>query len=209
MTINEPMTLLTDLLLSGWTLYLGVRLTSSGGGTAQRWWGAAFLAATAAAALGGLWHGFVHQLPVATAAWLWTSTLWAIGAASACFLVAAAYAVLGPHWRRWLTVLAGVKLALYLVLSLGRDDFLPALLDYAPTLLLVLLLFAWRYRSVREASAPWVGAGIVTAFIAAAVQAAQLAPHPAFNHNDLYHLLQMLAFWLLYRGGMLLQDRQK
>jgi len=38
---------------------------------------------------------------------------------------------------------------------------------------------------------------------AALVQAFRLAPHPQFNHNDLFHVVQMGALYLLYRGGML------
>lgn len=208
MTVHEPMTVLTDLLLTGWCGYLGGRLLIRARDRAPRWWGVAFCASAVAALSGGLWHGLAPQLAAPLAALLWSLTLWAIGVASAGFLVAAAHATLPPRPARWLILVAGGKLLFYLFWSAGRDDFLPALLDYAPTLLLVLLLFAWRYRSERAAAAPWVGAGILTAFLAAAVQAARLAPHPSFNHNDLYHLLQLLAFWLLYRGGLRLRDQK-
>ena len=206
--MHEPMTVLTDLLLTGWCGYLGARLLAGGAGRAQRWWGTAFCASAVAALCGGLWHALAPQLAAPLAALLWSATLWAIGFASAGFLLAAARATLSPRPARWLRWIALGKLLLYLLWSLGRDDFLPALLDYAPTLLLVLLLFAWRYRQTRLAAAPWVCAGIFTAFAAATVQAARLAPHPAFNHNDLYHLLQLLAFWLLFRGGRLLRDQK-
>ncbi len=29
-----------------------------------------------------------------------------------------------------------------------------------------------------------------------------------FNHNDLYHLIQLIALYLFYRGARLLQDRR-
>jgi hypothetical protein len=38
------------------------------------------------------------------------------------------------------------------------------------------------------------------------VQAAKLAPHPGFNHNDLYHVMQIVAMVLLYRGARRLTD---
>jgi hypothetical protein len=38
------------------------------------------------------------------------------------------------------------------------------------------------------------------------VQATGLAPHPNFNHNDLYHVIQIAAMVLLYRGARRLSD---
>jgi hypothetical protein len=39
--------------------------------------------------------------------------------------------------------------------------------------------------------------------IGAIVQQQRLALHQHFNHNDLYHLIQIAGLWLLYRGGLL------
>ena len=87
-----------------------------------------------------------------------------------------------------------------------HDEFLYVIIDYAPALVAVLVLFVPGLVR-RECASAWVVAGILVSFAAAAVQAARLAPHPMFNHNDLYHVIQMAAFWLLYRGGVLLRDR--
>jgi hypothetical protein len=37
--------------------------------------------------------------------------------------------------------------------------------------------------------------------LAAGIQASGFAPHPRFNHNDLYHLIQIGAMLLLYSGA--------
>jgi hypothetical protein len=39
--------------------------------------------------------------------------------------------------------------------------------------------------------------------LAALVQQSGLTLHRNFNHNDLYHVIQLVALWLLYRGGKL------
>ena len=39
------------------------------------------------------------------------------------------------------------------------------------------------------------------------MQASGFAPHPSFNHNDLYHVIQVAAMFLLYRGARTLNDR--
>ena len=50
-------------------------------------------------------------------------------------------------------------------------------------------------------------AGIMVAFVAAGVQVGEISLYEHFNHNDLYHLIQAVSFWLLYRAGLLLSDR--
>ena len=44
--------------------------------------------------------------------------------------------------------------------------------------------------------------------VKAAVQASGFALHRHFNHNDLYHVIQMGGFYLLFRGGLLVRDRR-
>jgi hypothetical protein len=46
------------------------------------------------------------------------------------------------------------------------------------------------------------------AVVAGIIQWARLAPHARFNHNDLFHVVQMASLYLLYRGGLLLRDMQ-
>ncbi len=43
--------------------------------------------------------------------------------------------------------------------------------------------------------------------LAALAQASGVALHRHFNHNDLYHVIQMAALYAFYRGGALLVDR--
>jgi hypothetical protein len=43
--------------------------------------------------------------------------------------------------------------------------------------------------------------------LAAAVQASGFALHRHFNHNDLYHVVQIAAMVLFYTGARRLRDR--
>jgi len=88
-----------------------------------------------------------------------------------------------------------------------HDEFRYVIYDYAPALVIILGLQIWCWLQFRSPAAPWIAAGILVSVLAAVIQAARLAPHPQFNHNDLYHVVQMAAFVLLYRGGRLLRDR--
>jgi len=50
----------------------------------------------------------------------------------------------------------------------------------------------------------WMLAAAVVSALAAAVQASGFSLHQHFNHNDLYHVIQIAALWLFYRGARLL-----
>ena len=70
---------------------------------------------------------------------------------------------------------------------------------------LVGLLHVLRLRQPRS---PAIVAGVVLSIAAGLVQASGLDPHPHFNHNDLYHVLQGVAIVAYYRGVRMLTDRQ-
>jgi hypothetical protein len=50
-------------------------------------------------------------------------------------------------------------------------------------------------------------AGVLVSFVAGLVQAFRVSPNRWFNHNDLYHVIEIVALYLFYRGGVLLVDR--
>ena len=107
----------------------------------------------------------------------WKATVFAIGGAS-LFLLA-------PFLR----VVAFVIFFTYAAWMTVHDSFLWVVVDYGVTLLL--LLFVFRSR--------WVVAAVVVSVVAAVVQQAPIA-----LHNDIYHAIQLVALWLLYRAGTLM-----
>lgn len=203
-TITEPTTLITDYLLAAMVGYWALRLFLSAGQprrmTALLWSGA-FLASALAAATGGTVHGFALVLAPGLKGALWKVTVYAIGLAGLLFLCAAATETLTPRGRRWVVALAVVKFAVFAVWMANHDAFRYVILDYAPSLVAVLVLEIWASLRRRSPEALWIVAGILLSFVAAAVQMSGLALHRHFNHNDLYHLLQLGAFALLYQGA--------
>lgn len=205
MQITEPMTMATDYALAAVSATFSVLLFQNTGREQAVWFFAAALCATAVAALaGGTYHGFAPLLIGPTQTILWKATVYAIGIGSFFFLAAAIVASVRPPAREWLLAAAVLKLTVYLVWMTMHDDFRYVIYDYAPSMLAVLGLQAadWRW----QPGAPWIVAGIVVSFAAAAVQQSGIRLHRHFNHNDLYHVIQMGAIWLLYKGGRLLAD---
>lgn len=206
--IAEPMTLLTDYALAGVAGWAGLRLLrrreSQGSRSA---WALAFAALALAAAVGGSYHGFAPLLPAGALFLLWKLTVLAAGLASFGMLAGSALAVAAGGLRRGLLVFAAAKFALYAGWMLTHDDFIYVIADSGVSVLGVAALHAWQaWRNSDRASA-WVLGGVAISLLAAAVQASGFALHRHFNHNDLYHLVQIAAVACFYAGASRLHDR--
>lgn len=196
------MTVLTDYVLGVLCVILAVRLGLMHAGHCRRYWAWALVISAAAAFCGGTYHGFLPVLSGRASELLWTSTLWFIGCAAFCGTLATAWYWLSPRWRRGVGILAGMKLITYLWLTTRTGDFLVAIVDYSTAFGFVLIAHGWAWYRTRDPSAGWIVSGVLVSFLAAGIQAAGLAPHPQFNHNDLYHVVQMIGMWMLYRGAL-------
>src|SRR5262245_10404269 len=51
----------------------------------------------------------------------------------------------------------------------------------------------------------WIRAGLIISAIGFAIQKIGWDIHPHFNHNDLYHVIQIVGFWCFYEGVKRLQ----
>lgn len=207
--LEEPATTVTDWVMAvcagAWAALLiadGQRRGPAGLATVV--WGVAFAATALAALLGGVVHGFQRRTGEVWAERLWRTTVHAMTVASLA-LGAAAVLVFPSAWVRavGLGVLAGKWI--WVTARLVRNPgFRVALADAAMSLALVLALQGAAWWQDGAGSLPWIAAGVALSGAAAAIQAREIAPHPRFNHNDLFHIVQIGALWALYRGGLLL-----
>ena len=195
--ISEPMTLATDYLLAAVTAAAGVfTRRATRGQAARRWWAVAFIALALGAALGGTHHGFRLEA-------LWLPTVMVIGVASAAMLAGSAFATTRGGLRTGLLILAIAKLALFCAWVWQDDRFIWVVADTGLAFALVALLHALRWR---ERGSGAILAGVALSVIAGLVQASGLDLHRHFNHNDLYHVIQMVAIVAYYRGVRQLAD---
>jgi hypothetical protein len=194
MTISEPMTLITDYVLAAVTAWLCLLLFKRHDNQASRkLWALAFAALAVGAFLGGTWHGFFRHDGI------WKATLLSVGMASFAMLAGSAVAALSGAARALVIGFALAKLAVYCVWMLRRDDFIFVVIDTGVAFAAVAALHLWRFN-------PWILAGVAVSVAAALVQASGFALHEHFNHNDLYHLIQLAAMLVLYRGARRLTD---
>jgi hypothetical protein len=202
--ITEPVTFATDGALAAVCLWAGARLYMKGESQRSRaFWGAACLALGFSALLGGTYHGFQQSIPNFAASWLWKFTVLLIGLASFCMLAGSATATTSGRMKTGLFIFAVLKLVAYEGWMLRHDRFIWAIYDTASTMAAVLVLHAVRHRI---AGSRWILAGVAASAAAALAQASGLDLHEHFNHNDLYHVVQIAAIALFYRGASTIRD---
>lgn len=177
--MHDPMALITDYVLGIFAWVLAALLKRAG-----KPWVPAFVFTGIAAILGGTYHGlFEHPL-------LWKAVVYAVGFAS--------FFLLAGSGGRKLQVFAAVKLVAYLAWVTMDDAFVWVIVDYGVTLLIVAAVHAIR----KSPATKWILANIAVSIVGALIQQSKVKLHPYwFDHNDIYHVIQMVALWLLYRAG--------
>ena len=156
----------------------------------------AFIALALGAFLGGTYHGFRYE-------WLWKPTVLSVGVASFGMLAGSAYTTTSGNVRRALLIAAAVKLVLYEAWMLGHDAFIFVVADTASAMLAVAAL---HLLTLENPATRWILGGVAVSLVAAAIQAGRLALHEHFNHNDLYHVVQIAAMCLYYAGAKRMTD---
>jgi hypothetical protein len=190
--MNEPMTVVTDYLLGGIAAWLALLLFRSAP-ISRRLWAVAFAALSAAAFLGGTWHGFLQSNL------LWKATTLSAGVASFGMVAGSSYAVFSGQLRAFILTAALAKLVVYSAWMLSHDAFLYVVIDTGIAFIVVAALHLWKWNGP-------ILAGVAVSIAGAMVQASGFTLHEHFNHNDLYHVIQIAALVLLYRGAKRLQS---
>ena len=202
----QPDVVITDYLLSIEASLLTFFLWRSGSaGSDLRMPFVVFFAAIALAALAG---GTVHAISSGSASSLgtvlWRGSLLALGVAALAAWVIGARLALPVPAARVVQIVAATAAAGYAVIVVAvNDSFWIAIAHYAPPTLFLFFAFAADYRRARDGSDLVGLIGLVLTLVAAIVQQRRIALDPVyFDHNALYHAIQAVALFLIYRAGL-------
>jgi hypothetical protein len=206
--LTEPATMLTDFAIAVICIVFAVGIDRAGAGiaSARGLWALSFVLAAIAAIIGGVVHGFALHVGASAKQRLWKATQYTMGLTSLAILAAAVVAFAGGVAERFLLGVAVAKFVAYTAVVGRRDEYSVVVVDYGASMVAMATLAAAAWMRGGAPAAPWLVAGVAVSGVAAAVQVKQVAPHPRFNHNDLYHVIQIAALYLFYRGGLLLVD---
>jgi hypothetical protein len=208
--VTEPMTVATDVALAVLALVFAVRLAQrwlADGSAAAGWLGAAMLATGCAALVGAVAHGADPARHAVLRDRCWRGALFVTGMVSAACVASVAFFAARGNVRTAILAFAAVMLVVYLREVGRRPVFRIAAADYGVALAILVVGAANEMLRRDAPGMGWLIAGVLVSLVAAIVQARRLAPHRQFNHNDLYHVIQMVALYAFYRGGTLLLDR--
>ncbi len=178
--MHDPMALVTDYLLAIAAGIFAVRVWRL-----HRMWAWAFVFTALAAFLGGTFHAFAPQNAL-----LWKVVVYSVGIAS--------FFLLAGSGGRALRVFAIAKAVAYLSWMATHDGFEWVIADYGLTLVIVgAVHIIWR-----SPATSWVLGSIAVSILGALVQQFHVTVHPYwFDFNDLYHLIQIVALWMLSRAA--------
>ncbi len=210
MKIVESGTLLSDWLLAAVTAWLAWELFREALRLKDRaigLWVGAFCAVAGSSALGGIAQSFSASIDPGAATLIRTSMLVLADAAILLFLLSTLRAFTSGRTLAVGAGLAVAKFALFVVCAAVKDDVRMVIYDGALTMLVVIALSTWGAWAQRMPSATWILAGVLVSMLAALFQQGRVSIHPQFSYNELYHVIQTGAMYLLYRGGLLLRER--
>jgi ABC-type sugar transport system permease subunit len=191
LTIHEPTTMVTDLLITmvGWLLASRLLLDEKHGRYQSRfYWGVGLLFISLGALLGAISHGLAAYLGDTADTLIWKSTVYTVGF-SMVFAVGGTLA--------GAPLAAGVRRFFWLV---NLADFLYVIYYYVPAMLLIAALQVWALLGKQSHGAGWLLAGVVVTLLGAVVQQSGFALHTHFNYNDMFHLIQVVGLLLFFRG---------
>jgi len=164
-------------------------------------WQAALASTALASVLGAIAHGL--RLPAATRELLWQPLYLALGITMALFVVGAV-----RDWRseaaarRALGPMLAVAVVFYVITRLTRGSFLAFVIYEAAALLFSLAVYLGLAGQSR-AGAALMAAALAVSLAAGAVQAADLGVVRLvwdFDHNGVFHLVQLAGLGLLVAG---------
>ena len=208
--VTEPATVATNVVLAVLAFVFAARLVSRSAAessAAGGWLAAAFLATGLAALIGALAHGTDPARDEALRERFWRGALYATGLIGAATVASAAFFAARGSARTAILAFAAIKLGVFLYRVARQPEFRIAAADYGGALAIVLVGAAYEMLRRRAPGMTWLIAGVLVSLVAGIVQARRLALHRHFNHNDLYHVIQMAALYAFYRGGVVLADR--
>ncbi|MHA2028908.1 MAG: DUF6962 family protein [Candidatus Kariarchaeaceae archaeon] len=198
--ITEPMTMITDYLIAIELLIFIWLLRSSLSNTSVFFFELLFLATAIGAIAGGTAHGFAEYLGETGRNKTWLITVQGIGFGTTFFELG-----LITEYFSGTTKSVGIAAVIiqlvafeYWILTKDEIKFSDVILNYGGTMLISLIYLIFSYYNDEKTSMLYLIISIVIGFLAAIIQQSGFAIHKHFNHNDIYHVIQMFGLYYFY-----------
>jgi hypothetical protein len=169
--------------------------------SAAAFWSLAMLFLAAGLLAGGLDHGFFEPKGDTLARRIMQKATWVCAGVMTFFtLLTAVYQFAPALCRLPLAILGLAQLAVFCFFALRTRNFLVVILNYAPIMLILLLLNIAGLSS--GSGSWWFIAGILVSAAASILQAAGFDRFSPLDRNGAYHVLLMAAILAFFAGGL-------
>jgi predicted phage tail protein len=169
--------------------------------SAAGFWALAMMSMGVSALVGGIDHGFFEpegKTPAHRA--LEKAKNIAAGVIAFFALLTVGRQFFGPKAQAVFLVIACAQLGAFVVATLLLDSFLVVILDYAPAMILLLVM---SLLGLASGAGSWqMVVGLVLSTAASVVQALGVDRFSPLDRNGLYHLILMAATVFLFLGGL-------
>ena len=203
--ITEPDVTLTDYFVAAQSALFTYLIARNGDQKhpLRVWFAVFFGSITVAGFAGGTVHGFFLNVETLGYQVLWPLTLVAIGVTALAAWIIGARIYFSSIIAGRVKIVAVVEFAGYcLVVLFVTQSFFIAVINYLPAVVFLTVIFFLDYFQAHERQVLIGLCGLLLTFIAAGVQQGGIALHPIyFNHNALYHFIQAVALFLIFRAA--------
>lgn len=154
-----------------------------------------------------VFHGSGHWFEQSFSDLIWLMTLVTMIAMSAFLLSAVTISALHGRGRRLALAATVVKAVIVLIWILNDTRFVIAFYDYGSSMSCIAVMAYLRLGESWNRPGRWILSAIALSLMGSVIQIMKFAPHPHFNHNDVFHLIQLIGNWLFYRADLVSHDR--
>ena len=203
--VTEPDVTLTDYGLAlECAVFVGLLYRKASVQPGLRTWFALFFSSIGVAALaGGTVHGFFLETRTTGYRVLWPTAMIALGSAGLSTWAIGARIQFSSRVARLITLCAMLVYVVYSASVLFvTQSFAFAVGHYLPGVCFLVVVCSLVYRRTRARPVFLALLGLLLTLVASGLQQARVGFHPVyFNHNALYHLLEAVALYLIFRGA--------
>ena len=202
----EPTTFISNIILFFMTLVLGQKISDV-------YWQSfhpfhfhlswSFYAVAMGSIIGSLFHGFGPHFPKLMREWIWKGALTCMGFTTFSLMMAGVSAVMSYYSYRIIMWGAVIGLILYGWQTVKFAGFGHSVKFIAIGMIIIFTAFATLYWRQAHPGSGYLFAGVLLTIASGGLWATGWSIHKQFNHNDLFHVIQMVCLWLLHQGGVM------
>jgi MFS family permease len=169
--------------------------------SAACFWALALLFLALGLLIGGIDHGFFEQKGDSRSRMIMQKATWiCVGLTTFFTLLTALYRFAPAGWRASIIILGLVQFLIFCFFAIRIHKYLVVIINYAPVLLILLVLNIIGLSS--GAGSGWFIGGILISILASAFQALGVDRFTPLDRNGLYHVVLMGAVAILFIGGL-------